>query len=152
VNRSRLIEKGSWIGTAGTPAGRGHIGRVAADRERIVDWNSAVDEADGTRDMKTWLEIQRADGIETREVIVHRDPLFGSEHGIAEGTCPGCNAQPFRIHGHGIEKLDAETVRAGSRCMSCKDPVGWCYARTETLFGVEEDEAVILHARARVYA
>lgn len=102
--------------------------------------------------MKVWLEIQRAAGIETREVTVHRDPFFGSEHGIAEGACPGCKAQPFRIHGHGIERFGAETVRAGSRCMSCKDPVGWCYARPDTLFGLEEDHAVLSHARARVYS
>lgn len=100
--------------------------------------------------MKTWLEIQRADGVERRAVTVVRSTDFGSEHGLVEGACPGCKVEPFRIHGHGTERFDRDTVRAGTRCMNCKDPVGWCYTKVSTIFGLEEDERV-LHGRARVY-
>jgi hypothetical protein len=35
--------------------------------------------------------------------------------------------------------------------MSCNDPVGWVYSERNTIFGVEEDRAVLEFGRARVY-
>ena len=94
-----------------------------------------------------WLEIQRRDGTETREVTVHRQGIYG----IVEGNCPGCTCHPFHIHCEPRERVDAETDRAGGRCMRCNDPVGWVYQRRGTIFGAEEDRAVIEFGRARVY-
>lgn len=91
------------------------------------------------------LEIQRQDGIERRNVR----SLGGTAE--ADGACPGCNAVPFIIVGGGMQNIDDRTVRANGRCQSCGDPVGYIFADLPTLFGVEEDEAVLVRGRARVY-
>lgn len=95
--------------------------------------------------MKTYLEIERASGrVEQRNVTPD-----GST-GIAFGECPSCKASPFRVQGCGVERVDDRTVRAGGRCVDCGEAVGWIYHEPDTLFGVEEDQAV-LHGRPRVY-
>ena len=83
------------------------------------------------------LEIERLSGIDDRAV---------SRDGIAAGACPGCKAEPFRIATHPPER-----GRAGGRCVACNDPVGWVYEEPDTLFGKEEDDAILVHGRARVY-
>lgn len=93
-------------------------------------------------DHKIRLEIERHSGIEVRSVA--RD-------GTAAGSCPGCGAYPFHIHTHPPEQ-HGEGLRAGSRCVACADPVGWVYVSPQsTIFGREEDEAVLTRSRARVY-
>lgn len=96
-----------------------------------------------------WLEIQRRDGIDRREVQPLREPKLG----IAVGACPGCGAVPFHVQGGGMEPVDADTIRAQGRAACCGDPVGYLYARTPTIFGAEEDRAMLDkdHQRARVY-
>ena len=93
---------------------------------------------------RVWLEINRASGIEVRPVIP------GPTVGKAEGQCPGCGVTPFLIKGTGIHKHDERTMRAGSHCVACDDPVGYVYARVDTIFGLEEDRRV-LAGRCRVY-
>lgn len=90
------------------------------------------------------LEIQRGSGIDGRYV---------SRDGIAEGACPGCGCTPFYIATHPPEDFGHGCLRAGARCRACNDPVGWFYTNTTaaTLFGEEEDSAVLVHGRARVY-
>jgi hypothetical protein len=83
------------------------------------------------------LEIERLSGIDERTV---------SRDGIAAGACPGCGVEPFKIVTHPVDD-----GRAGARCVGCNDPVGWVYVTPETLFGEEEDRAVLVHGRARVY-
>ena len=96
--------------------------------------------------MTTWIEIQRRDGIDRRNVTP------GDGAGTAEGACPGCGTEPFLVRGGNMTRLpDDRTYRAGGRCVSCNDPVGYIYWRTNTIFGLEEDEAVLEHGRARVY-
>lgn len=92
------------------------------------------------------LEIERSTGVERRSV---RD--MGDGTGEATGACPGCGAVPFRIQCHQPEPWDDRSARAGARCTACGDPVGWAYAPRPTLFGAEEDRAVLVHGRARVY-
>lgn len=94
--------------------------------------------------MRVWLEINRDSGIERRHV--KPGPVVGT----VDGACPGCAAEPFLIKGHGARRHDERTHRAGARCVSCDDPVGYVYARVDTIFGLEEDERV-LHGRCRVY-
>ena len=94
--------------------------------------------------MKIWLEIQRSSGIDRRRVTPD------GTHGIANGVCPGCGATPFMVQGHGRDRYAHDTLRAASTAMCCGDSVGYIYAKTGTLFGLEEDEAV-LNGRARVY-
>jgi hypothetical protein len=83
------------------------------------------------------LEIERLSGIDVRDV---------SHDGVAGGVCPGCGAEPFRIATH--PPVDG---RAGGRCVACGDAVGWVYVEDETIFGRGEDDAVLVHGRARVY-
>lgn len=91
------------------------------------------------------LEIQRRDGIERRNVRSLGDV------GEAEGACPGCLATPFLVVGGGMQNIDDRTVRANGRCQSCGDAVGYIYAERATIFGAEEDRAVLEMGRARVY-
>lgn len=91
------------------------------------------------------LEILRHSGPELRRV----DPA--GEVGIAAGPCPGCGVEPFAVVGGGLVRVDADTWRAEGHCQACGDPVGYLYARRDTLFGAEEDAAVLEHGRSRVY-
>jgi hypothetical protein len=83
------------------------------------------------------LEIERLSGIDERAV---------SRDGVVAGKCPGCLAEPFRILTH-----PKDGDRYGARCVDCNDPVGWVYVEPDTLFGAEEDAAMIGLARGRVY-
>ena len=94
--------------------------------------------------MKIWIEIQRSTGINRR--VVKPD----GTRGIASGACPGCGVAPFLVQGHGARRHTRDTYRAGGRAMCCGDAVGYIYAKADTIFGLEEDEAV-LSGRVRVY-
>lgn len=91
-----------------------------------------------------WLEIQRMSGVDRR--AVHSD---GGLCATAEGACPGCGAEPFLIQGTGRHRFNRDTYKAGGVSKCCSQNVGWIFAKVDTLFGIEEDEAV--GARARVY-
>lgn len=95
--------------------------------------------------MRIWLEIQRTAGID------HRDIKPENDIGIADGACPGCNAEPFLVQGQGAERYTADTLRANGIAKCCGDPVGFIYAERDTIFGEEEDQNVTTFARARVY-
>ena len=94
--------------------------------------------------MKIWLEIERSAGIDRRNVKPD------GTRGIATGACPGCGAAPFLVQGHGRHRHTRDTFRAAGRAMCCGDAVGYLYAKADTIFGLEEDEAV-LNGRGRVY-
>lgn len=95
--------------------------------------------------MSTWLEIQRLSGIDRREV----EPQ--GAHGFAAGACPGCGAEPFLVVGSALPRLDLNVMRSGAIAKCCGDHVGFLFHETDTIFGEEEDAAVIVHGRARVY-
>lgn len=97
------------------------------------------------------LEIQRESGNEIRRCT--RD-------GLVDGKCPGCGSEPFRTLSTRLPDVDGDMRRVGARCHSCADPVGWVSwsnsdasrrARGETIFGAEEDRAILEMGRARVY-
>lgn len=92
------------------------------------------------------LEIQRTSGIDRREIR----KLNGAV--AADGACPGCSAKPFllKLSGEHIQARDVQ--RFNGWCAACKDPVGYCYRRVETIFGLEEDRAVLQFNRGRVYS
>ena len=94
--------------------------------------------------MKVWLEVQRTSGIDRRNVTPE------GTHGVASGACPGCGAEPFIIEGHGRHRHTRDTYRAAGTAKCCGDSVGYIYAKANTLFGLEEDEAV-LNGQTRVY-
>lgn len=94
--------------------------------------------------MKVWLEIQRESGIDKRKI----DP--SNTVGIVEGACPGCGAVPFYVQGTGTHKHSKDVLRANGISKCCGDPVGYIFAKVDTIFGLEEDMNV-LNGRARVY-
>jgi hypothetical protein len=65
--------------------------------------------------------------------------------------CPHCGDAPCSVVGGGrsISDCDRYYLAAG-RCLDCGGSLGEIRVYMETLFGLEEDEAV-LHGRARVY-
>ncbi len=96
--------------------------------------------------MRVTLEIQRHSGNETR--LVTPGELFG----IAEGLCPGCGATPFKVVGGEVIGASTAGMRvAGGVSLCCRQNVGYLRAEPETLFGAEEDRAVLAVGRARVY-
>lgn len=92
--------------------------------------------------MSQRLRIERAISYEWRNV---------DDDGAVDGSCPGCGCDPFRIVG--VTKPEAagsHEDRVGTQCAGCKDPVGWLYVERASIFGREEDNAV-LNGRPRVY-
>lgn len=101
-------------------------------------------------DFRQWLEIQREGGVDRRDVKAHPE---NSSLGVTEGTCPGCGAEPFLIYASSPTIHAPRTLRANGHAVCCGDPVGYLYATKDTLFGLEEDRAMLSpdHQRARVY-
>jgi hypothetical protein len=97
---------------------------------------------------RLWLEIQRASG-ETDKRSVSSE--VGSLVATADGACPGCSAMPFLVKASGSHIHDRDTLRFGGVCAGCGDNVGWIYLTLDTIFGSEEDRAVLEFGRARVY-
>lgn len=96
---------------------------------------------------RIWLEIQRTTGVDVRKITAERS----SPVGVAEGACPGCGTTPFLVQGSGITIHSNDIGKAAGRAKCCGDPVGYIYVKVETLFGLEEDFAMLVHGRARVY-
>lgn len=65
-------------------------------------------------------------------------------------NCPECGSGEPTIRGTGITHHDHDTyyARAVARC--CGSSFGM-ETKVDTIFGIEEDEAVLLRGRARVY-
>jgi hypothetical protein len=66
-----------------------------------------------------------------------------------------CGAEPLVVQGAGRRisvnpKLRHDTYEADAVCVKCDGHVGKLYAKMNTLFGLEEDEAV-MHFGAKVY-
>lgn len=85
-----------------------------------------------------WLEIQRANGTVDKRAI---DPQ--GHVGIASGACPGCGANPFCVVGGNKRIHNPNMLKADGRCKKCGDAVGYVFARVDTIFGLEEDRAVL---------
>lgn len=77
-------------------------------------------------------------------------PFHGADHVIVQ-VCPACSTEVARARGLGISHRDHDTYYAAAR-MECCGAEGRMEARVETIFGIEEDEAVLVHGRARVYS
>ena len=76
--------------------------------------------------MRSWLEIQRVDRVESRAIRVDGNV------GIADGSCPGCGVEPFRVLGCNLHRIDNQVIRSGGRCSKCGDAVGYVYAELNT--------------------
>ena len=77
--------------------------------------------------------------------LVHGRP------GIAYGSCPKCNAEPFEVRGRRARiASDDRAYESEATCVACGSAVGVLRAEMDTMFGLLEDSAV-LEGRPRVY-
>lgn len=66
-----------------------------------------------------------------------------ADHAIANGCCPSCSTEPFRVQGTGRRiAADDRAYEADAVCLACTKIVGTLRVEVNTLFGVHEDEAV----------
>lgn len=83
------------------------------------------------------------------------DHDFVSVPGFSQ--CPACGENladddsKLFVRGTGITGHDNNTYYADAIALCCKKPVGQLRATVDTIFGIEEDEAVLEHSRCRVY-
>lgn len=95
--------------------------------------------------MNITIEIERAP---TRKAA---PPYHGADRLLVDGACPLCSATPFHCIGKADEQRhEHDITRAPAIALCCKKIVGIVVVRFSTIFGREEDEAV-LHGRCRVY-
>jgi hypothetical protein len=67
-------------------------------------------------------------------------------------VCPACSAEaPLKVRGTSKRIASHDTYEAAALTLCCSAHVGTLRAVVTTLFGLEEDEAVLVHGRARVY-
>lgn len=94
-----------------------------------------------------------------KRCVIHVDdavhPLTVSEHG-SEATmpvdCPRCGAAaPVGVGGKSFGIGGRDYYHADGHCLVCGERIGELRAYVDTIFGLEEDHAVQVHGRARVY-
>lgn len=76
-------------------------------------------------------------------------PYEGCTHVVLNGLCPACKEQGVKLQG-GETTRSWDTYSAPARCLSCGKIAGELVVTVSTIFGLEEDEAV-LHGQPRVY-
>ena len=88
--------------------------------------------------------------------LVAKQPFAKSDHVIVKGCtqCPACKQKfpdglPVMGRGNHIENHDTYKATAHGKC--CEKVIGVIRVKVSTIFGLEEDEAVLIHGRCRVY-
>ena len=79
---------------------------------------------------------------ETEARAVATPDRFATE-AIADGACPACGIEPFRVVGSGIRIVDDRYYEAHGFCLACMAEVGTIRADPGTLFGLADDQAVL---------
>lgn len=92
------------------------------------------------------VTVQFADSEKRRPA---RPPFPGADFVIVDGWACACGNRAIVGSGRHIE--NDNTYRADAHCGECRTLVGVVRAVVDTIFGLEEDEAVLKHGRARVY-
>lgn len=80
-------------------------------------------------------------------------PFGGADHVLvaALSTCPDCG-EPLKLAGReGTMHHDHDTYYTKAGCLACEKTLGELQTKVSTIFGIDEDEAVLVHGRARVY-
>lgn len=78
-------------------------------------------------------------------------PYPEADHCVADGTCPCCAAEPFKLGGSNMRaSKDDRAWESDAGCLACRAHVGTLRVEMNTLFGVREDAAV-LSGRVRIY-
>jgi len=79
-------------------------------------------------------------------------PPDGAKHVTVPGACPLCGSEMFLVRGeHKHIAPDDRAYEADAIAECCGSAVGRLRLETDTLFGLEEDEAMLVHGRPRVY-
>lgn len=68
------------------------------------------------------------------------------------GRCPACNHGELRVIGdERNQDIGSHTIKAPALALCCGQEIGVVLVELSTIFGIEEDRAVLVHGRARVY-
>lgn len=78
-----------------------------------------------------------------------KPPFDGADFVVVDGWACKCGNRAIVGFGRHIESRD--TYRADAKCGQCLEPCGIMRTVVDTIFGLEEDEAILKHGRARVY-
>jgi len=83
-------------------------------------------------------------------------PFEGCDYIIVGDACPGCAASVKDYAGKiqgvpGTMIRGYDTYTSDARCVGCETILGKIVVTMSTIFGLEEDERVLVHGRARVY-
>lgn len=70
---------------------------------------------------------------------------------VVVASCPSCGADAARVRGLGVTHHDHDTYYAAARALCCGETIGTMETRVDTIFGIDEDERVLLRGRCRVY-
>lgn len=97
--------------------------------------------------MKITLRLPDGLGGDVRSVTAEA----GAPTATVAGACPVCQTEPFLISGCGMRRGTMDEYHADAVSHCCTTEVGLIIAKMATLFGIEEDEAVLINGRARVY-
>jgi len=74
----------------------------------------------------------------------------GDSFCTVDGECPTCGESSFKVRGTGKRIGAHDEWHADGFAICCDEHVGTLVVKVDTIFGIEEDEAV-LNGRARVY-
>ena len=103
--------------------------------------------------MKITLHMDGEGGQDPR-TLECRLPFDGADYVLVQGdgvtACPSCHGSPFKVQGIGDPARGHDTYSSRAACPGCHAVVGQIVVKMSTIFGCEEDEAV-LHGRPRVY-
>jgi hypothetical protein len=91
------------------------------------------------------ITLTLSTGEATRSLVESDNGRFAE----TDLKCPTC-ARDLRVRGE-MTGHDFDTYRSTAFCFDCGAQVGALVAKVSTIFGIEEDRAVLLHGRARVY-
>lgn len=79
-------------------------------------------------------------------------PFADASHVIVDGACPHCSDSPFKAAGvEGSIVRGHDTYTSSAVCLKCKQKLGKLVLTVSTIFGIEEDERVLVSGRCRVY-
>jgi hypothetical protein len=82
--------------------------------------------------------------------LAARHPYADADHVLVDVACPSCAyAAPLKVRG-ASSTHDHDTHRASAIALCCDATIGTMEVKVDTLFGIEEDRAV-LNGRCRVY-
>lgn len=104
---------------------------------------------------KLWFEPNTEPPAEPKKIKLKKPEPDVVAVEVPEMKCP-CGAEPLFICGAGKRispnpKLRHDTYEADAVCIKCNAHVGKLFAQMNTLFGLEEDEAVGRIAGVKIY-